>query len=111
MDPTEPEEEIRALLRGSDPISSAHMTPDAAERLVREIASTTSPRKGGRRRWLVAGLSVAILGVAAPAAAVAYLAARTGEFGQPGFTENDTSEWIITSAPDFVDESRTMYPE
>jgi hypothetical protein len=57
-------------------------------------------RRRRRRRTGVAATAVAaVLGVAGTA--VATGGAHTGRFGLPGFTENDTSEYLDTSAADF----------
>jgi hypothetical protein len=45
------------------------------------------------------------------AAAAAYqLSAHTGLFGNPGATENDTSEWLRSDAPDFGDAVAALVP-
>jgi hypothetical protein len=55
-----------------------------------------------RRRMLVAVGLAAVLVIGSATATMAHLlSARTGEFGAAGMTENDTSEWLRTDAPDF----------
>jgi hypothetical protein len=71
-----------------------------------QAITQTSPRPAPRRWLLRVRLRVAIaLAVALclpVASAVGYqLAAHTGIFGVPGQTENDTSEWLRSDAPDF----------
>jgi hypothetical protein len=56
-------------------------------------------RKKRRRSVLVGGASAVLLAVGGTA--VAAGGAHTGLFGQPGFTENDTSEYLDVLAPDF----------
>ena len=65
--------------------------------------SLLGPAAGRRRHrtFLVAGVVAALLG--AGGIAVATGGAHTGLFGSPGFTENDTSEYLDMKAPDFRD--------
>ncbi|KPM53404.1 hypothetical protein ACG83_22055 [Frankia sp. R43] len=68
-------------------------------------------RIGAReRRVVVAALvAVALLGTAAFTFGN-DLIARTGMFGSPGMTENDTSEWLNTGAPDFRKVMESLQP-
>jgi hypothetical protein len=58
-------------------------------------------RRRPRRRTVVVSGLVALLGLGAGGVAVATGGAHTGLFGLPGFTENDTSEYLDMRAPDF----------
>lgn len=49
------------------------------------------------------GASVGLFGLGVGGVAVATGGSHTGVFGLPGFTENDTSEYLDMSAPDFRD--------
>jgi len=76
----------------------------------------TDRRRWGRpfrlqaRRRLAIAIAVA---VAVPAStAVAYQwSAHTGWFGSPGMTENDTSEWLRSDAPDFRQVAADLVPD
>jgi hypothetical protein len=81
-----------------------------------EATSCRAPaRPRFRRRSLraVTGIVAATLllsgGVAM--AAEAWHSARTGEFGAPGMTEGDESEWIDPSAPDYSDVVAALLPD
>ena len=64
------------------------------------LASVVAGRRRRRRRsWLAGGAVAVVLGVGGTA--VAAGGAHTGLFGLPGFTENDTSEYLDVLAPDF----------
>ncbi|WP_242424061.1 hypothetical protein [Frankia sp. EI5c] len=68
-----------------------------------------SGRHSTRRRLAVAGLAAAaLLGTAAFTFGEGL--ARTGLFGSAGDTENDTSEWLNTGAPDFRDVVESLRP-
>ncbi|PWJ45152.1 hypothetical protein SAMN06264364_1602 [Quadrisphaera granulorum] len=71
-------------------------------------------RRRGRRR-LSRGARVGLIALAGTlalsgTAAAAVHAARTGWFGAPGMTENDTTEWLDSSAPDFPDVVESLRP-
>ncbi len=63
-----------------------------------------------RRRVAVAGLAAAALLGTAAFTFGDELAARTGLFGSPGMTENDTSEWLNTGASDFREAMESLRP-
>lgn len=98
------DEQIIDLLRAQAP---QVMVDDAAEisrLMARETVQAARrqrlPWLAGRKRRIVA---VAAAFVIVPGVAVAgqQFVARTGVFGAPGMTENDTSEWINACASDF----------
>jgi hypothetical protein len=41
-------------------------------------------------------------------AAADWVGAHTGLFGEPGLTENDTSEWLDTTSPEIADIARDL---
>ncbi|CAI7974241.1 conserved hypothetical protein [Frankia sp. Hr75.2] len=66
--------------------------------------------RSARRRVVVAGLAAAALLGTAAFTFGDELAARTGLFGSPGMTENDTSEWLNTGASDFREVMESLRP-
>lgn len=86
----------------------------ALEALRDRIVATPRAVPTRRRRMLVAvGLAAVLLIGGATATMAHILSARTGEFGAAGMTENDTTEWLRTDAPDFdqvVDELGAALP-
>jgi hypothetical protein len=75
---------------------------EALDELGRSLIRHAPARRRRRRRrraGIAATAVAAVLGVAGTA--VATGGAHTGRFGLPGFTENDTSEYLDTRAPDF----------
>lgn len=65
--------------------------------------------RGSRRRAAAVGLAaVALLGTAA--FTFGDELARTGMFGLAGLTENDTSEWLRSGAPDFGEVVESLRP-
>jgi hypothetical protein len=98
-------------LRDADPATS--LTTDAAT-LESLIGAARRNRPNRRRFFIGAGIAgVLAIGIAAPAAAdvVRAFLAQTGEFGLPGFTENDESEYIDLLAPDAREYIMTVYPD
>jgi hypothetical protein len=78
---------------------------DAVGSLALAVAMT-HPRRQPRRARVRMGtrfaIALAVLALFPAASAIAYqLSAHTGLFGSPGQTENDTSEWLRSDAPDF----------
>jgi hypothetical protein len=55
-----------------------------------------------RRRRVVALLAAGAVLAAASAAGASWLGAHTGIFGQPGLTENDTSEFLRIGSPEMA---------
>jgi len=113
--------------RESDPARSLRVDPDQLQALL--SAATTEPQRRRPARWaLIAGglAAVVAFGVASPAIAdgVHQFLAQTGWIGtspnparvaQPPAvgesTESDQSEWISTSASDFVTFSVSVFPQ
>ncbi|HEX5596168.1 MAG TPA: hypothetical protein VFX61_09170 [Micromonosporaceae bacterium] len=115
MAPTADDDELDRLLALADPAPNRVATDGDAALLVGELARSvlaqeqrpapTVNRAGRRHRRrrsaIVAGL-VAALTLGIGGVAFGYVSkARTGKFGLPGMTENDTSEWLRTDAVDF----------
>jgi len=102
---------VDAALRQAHPISTAELASiDLAagfDDLLERIWSADQPaaadrRRGGRRRVVVSlAVTGALLGTGGVAAAVTMSGALTGIFGKPGNTENDTSEYVDATKPDF----------
>ncbi|TQS42361.1 hypothetical protein [Cryptosporangium phraense] len=106
--PQRPPDDLDRLLAehagpGVDALDTPEITAalDAlGDRIV--AGEATSPRRPRRRGTVVAAsaaLAVA-LAVGAPAAAD-FIGLHTGEFGLPGKTENDTSEFLRADSPEF----------
>lgn len=58
-------------------------------------------RRRPRRRAVVAAAIAGSMALTAPAAA-GWVSARTGLFGSPRMTENDTSEWLRQDSPEMA---------
>jgi hypothetical protein len=98
---------------GASPIAPTARTTDAefageayaatVAALARTIATGEPARPRSRRRFALRVAAIAVAAIAIPvASAVGYgISAHTGLFGSPGMTENDTTEWLRTDAPDF----------
>jgi hypothetical protein len=100
-------------LRASSSITDAAVSTPAFERTLADLLAQTRAAAGlsatfstraaagsrRRRRLLrVAGLSAAVV-ITGTGVAAATGSLRTGLFGAPGMTENDTSEWLDTRSP------------
>jgi hypothetical protein len=91
----------------SDPVEylSAKLSPvvldidDGFRELGSRLPATSRPRRRGRRALILGIVAAGLIG--AGGAAIATGGAHTGIFGSPGFTENDTSEYLDVTAPDF----------
>ncbi|HEX5597823.1 MAG TPA: hypothetical protein VFX61_17690 [Micromonosporaceae bacterium] len=120
------DDDLELLLRMADPVPDFAAADGETGFLVGELARSvvtqdrlpapTGPRasrRHRRRRSTIVAVLVAALTVGIGGGAFAYVSkARTGEFGRPGMTENDTSEWLRTDADDFrqvVEELRPAY--
>lgn len=90
------------LLRGADPVAGRLDGVDPAGPLLAEVVASPAGRSRWRgRRVVVAGLAALV--VAVPGAAYAanrIFHAETGTYGLPGFTENDTTQYIDLCADD-----------
>ncbi|MFF0467630.1 hypothetical protein ACFYPX_09430 [Micromonospora zamorensis] len=75
-----------------------------------ELADRTS--RGAARRWQSIAVTTGVLAaLLAPTTAFGYAApASTGEYGQPGYTENDTSEYLRTDGVDFREVVQVLRP-
>ena len=95
---------LDALLRDMAPQVSIVDAADGSAALAAEVVSS-SRRTGARwltsRRRRIAAVAAALVLVPSVAVAGPQFLARTGIFGQPGLTENDTSEWVNVCAADF----------
>jgi hypothetical protein len=82
----------------------------------REVASAVAKQYRPRPRRLTRrGIAIAAVGAvlipATAAAAVLHFTAETGQYGKPGFTENDTSQYINMCAPDIAQYIATLEPK
>ena len=96
-------------IRSADPARAYDLADPAVEAAVAEVAfaALPAPRAGrarARRRSpkLVALLAAAALLVTASVAGASWLGAHTGIFGEPGMTENDTSEFLRIGSPEMA---------
>ena len=117
VDPTGDDSGLERRLRAADPV--AGVLPDDAStalvrRLVVDVASDGTPAMPSRRRrrTAIALLSAAVLlCLAAGGPGIAQrLTAWTGIHGS-GFGEEDTSEYLLTTAPDFRQAVESLRPE
>ena len=98
------DEHLTDQLRARAPQVTINDAAEMSRILAREAVQATRRQRGrwlaGRKRRIAA---IAAVFVIVPGAAVAgqQFVARTGVFGAPGMTENDTSEWINVCAADF----------
>ncbi|MFI5959191.1 hypothetical protein [Cryptosporangium sp. NPDC051539] len=102
-----PDDLDRLLAEHARPSVAALDTPEinaALDALGERIRAGESelPRRPRRRGVMIAASAAlaAALAVGAPAAAN-WIGLHTGVFGQPGATENDTSEYLRVGSPDF----------
>jgi hypothetical protein len=95
-------DDLEERLRGSAPRVGIEGCDAAAREVAAEVAARYRPRRKLRkRRTLVAAVAgIVLIPTAAAAAVVVHFTAETGRFGLPGFTENDTSQYINMCAPD-----------
>ena len=98
------DEHLTEQLRARAPQVTIDGAAELSRVLARETVQATRRQRGrwlaGRKRRVAA---IAAVFVIVPGVAVAgqQFVARTGVFGAPGMTENDTSEWINVCAADF----------
>ena len=104
-------DDLKEMLRASAPPIRVEDAGAAA----REVASAVTkhyrprPRRLTRRGVAIAAIG-AVLIPAAAAAAVLHFTAETGQYGKPGFTENDTSQYINMCASDIGQYVATLEP-
>jgi hypothetical protein len=104
-------DDLEDLLRASAPLVRVEGCDAAAREVATEVAARYRPRRKLRkRRTLVAAAAGIGLIPTAAAAAVVHFTAETGRFGLPGFTENDTSQYINMCAPDIGRYVATLEP-
>jgi hypothetical protein len=92
--------DIENILRASAPSVQLEGCGAVARELASEVTVSCRrrPRRFSRRAMIV---SVGVLLIpAAAAASVLTYSAETGQYGKPGFTENDTSQYINMCASD-----------
>lgn len=105
-----------ATLRRAMPVPDAAVPADVGDAMADlahavsagDLAPAPRRRRRGRRTTLV--LVAACLVVPAAGAGAYLVSAHTGVFGKPGMTENDTTEFLDTGAPDFPQVVRTLEP-
>lgn len=114
-----PDDLDRLLAERAGPDADALDTPEINAALDalgdRILAGGTRVLPRRRRRGAVVAASAALaaaLAVGAPAAA-SFIGLHTGEFGKPGMTENDTSEYLRMDSPEMpglIDKYGRDYP-
>lgn len=116
--PNEPDADLDRLLRMADPGPGPDVRAlvDEIGRAVlaaHPVQSTARHGTGLRRRWGMAaavGVVAALLTATTAVAVSAVVSARTGEYGKPGNTENDTSEWLRTNGDDYREVVEELRP-
>lgn len=107
--PNEVDADLDRVLRMADPGPGPQVKALVGELGQAVMAANPVPsmaRRGAsrRRRWSVAavvGVVAALLTATTAVAYNAFVGAHTGEYGKPGNTENDTSEWLRSDGGDF----------
>ncbi|MGD0198229.1 MAG: hypothetical protein ABSC56_10045 [Solirubrobacteraceae bacterium] len=103
-------DDLEELLRASAPIVDV----EACGPQARQVAIAVAGRRRFSPRWLrrrvLATAAGLVLVPAVAAAAVLHFSAETGRYGLPGFTENDTSQYINMCAGDISQYVATLYP-
>ncbi len=99
------DEGLDAALSEAAAVSDRQLDSDEVRGAISALVAARKPRaqrshRGARR---VAGVTVALLVVGAGvAAAGGFPGLHTGQFGLPGMTENDTSEYLRAASPEVV---------
>ena len=102
--------DLENVLRASAPSVDVEACGAAARDVASEVAKNhpRRPRRLSRRAVIV---TVGVLLIPATAAAgVLTFNAETGQYGKPGFTENDTSQYINMCASDISQYVTTLEP-
>lgn len=102
--------DLENILRASAPPVDVEACGVAARDVASEVAKNCRrrPRRFSRRAVVV---TVGVLLIPATAAAgVLTFTAETGQYGKPGFTENDTSQYINMCASDIGQYVATLEP-
>src|SRR5262245_57154571 len=96
-------------IRRADPAGAYDLLDASVEAALADVARAPMPapqaRKARallRRRRLIALVATAAVLAAASAAGASWLGAHTGIFGEPGMTENDTSEFLRIGSPEMA---------
>jgi hypothetical protein len=105
-------DDLEEMVRAAAPPVSVEGAGVAA----REVASAVAKRYRPRSRRLTRrGFAIAAVGAvllpATAAAAVLHFTAETGQYGKPGLTENDTSQYINMCASDIARYVGTLEPK
>ena len=117
VDPTGDDPGLERRLRAADPLAGV-LPDDASTALVRRLAADVAAgalvpwsRRRQRRRATLTLLAAAILlCLAAGTPGIAHrLASWTGIHGS-GVGEEDTSEYLLTTAPDFRQALESLHP-
>lgn len=92
--------DVENILRASTPLIDVDGCGEPARDLASEVVKNyrRHPRRFSRRAMLVT-VGVLLIPAAAAASVLTY-SAETGQYGKPGFTENDTSQYINMCASD-----------
>jgi hypothetical protein len=104
-------DDLEEMLRASTPPVSVEGAGVAA----REVASAVAkgywprPRRLTPRTVAIAAVCAVLIPVTA-AAGVLHFTAETGQYGKPGFTENDTSQYINMCTSDIGQYVATLEP-
>lgn len=103
--------DLETRLRRSAPTVNVSQCASVVSDLVAEV--TTARRRPrlarGKRRTAAMSLAAAVFVPTAAFAAV-HFAAETGQFGKPGATENDTSQYVNMCASDVSSYMATLEP-
>jgi hypothetical protein len=94
-------ERVRATGRAGASIAAA--PPLLAARGETAALRRRSPPRKRRRKVLVAAAGGVLAATAFAPTAADWVGARTGWFGEPGMTENDTSEFLDLSSPEIAE--------
>ena len=104
-------DDFEEMLRASAPPVSVEGAGTAARQVAAAVAKRYRPRPRRLARRTVVFVAVgAVLIPVAAAAAVLGFTAETGHYGKPGFTENDTSQYINMCASDIGQYVATLEP-
>ncbi len=102
--------DIENILRASAPSVEVEGCGAVARDLASEVTKSyrRRPRRFSRRAVVVT-VGVLLIPAAAAASVLTY-SAETGQYGKPGFTENDTSQYINMCASDIGQYVATLEP-
>lgn len=89
-------DDLEEMLRASAPPVDVQASGVAARDVASAVAKEYRRRPRRLTRRVVVGTVGALLIPAVAAAGVLHFSAETGQYGKPGFTENDTSQYITS---------------